>query len=99
MVTIETTTHVGADGILRVEAPVALRNQDVRVVLVVQAHPSQRNDGEQEPATRDGAREARLKVAGIIPPPKGAWNSVPVEALALEIPGSSISETVVNDRR
>ena len=96
MVTVETTTHIGSDGILRLETPVAMRDQDVRVVLVVQEEPPGKATGGKADAG-DKSVEERLKAAGITSPPKGAWHAVPYEPL--ELPGPPISETLVNDRR
>jgi hypothetical protein len=95
MVTVETSAHVGPDGILRVETPVGLRDQDVRVVLVVQEEPSGTSAGARPAA--GNSLEERLKAAGLYSGPKGPWNPVPYEPP--ELPGPPISETLVNDRR
>jgi hypothetical protein len=96
MLTVETTTHIGSDGILRLETPVAIKDHDVRVVLVVQEEPPA-TSAEKKPGEVRTSVAERLKAAGIISPPKGAWNAVPYEPP--DIPGPPISETLVNDRR
>ena len=95
MLTVETSAHVGPDGMLRVETLVGIRDQDVRVVLVVQEEPPEKAGGSKADAGKSVTE--RLKAAGIVSPSAGAWNPVPYEPL--EIPGPPLSETLVQDRR
>ena len=37
---IKLTGHVGSDGILRLELPVDMTDQDLEIVLVIQTHPN-----------------------------------------------------------
>jgi hypothetical protein len=38
---IKLTTHVGQDGVLRLELPIGITNQDLEVVVVVQTHQTE----------------------------------------------------------
>jgi len=98
MVTLETAAHVGSDGILslRLETPSGMRNQDVRVVLLLQEEPSAKT-GEAKATASAANLDERLRAAGIVSPPKGPWNAVHCQPP--ELPGPTISETLVNERR
>jgi hypothetical protein len=43
METIKVKTHVGSDGILKLELPVGFPNTELEVVVVVQSAPAQSN--------------------------------------------------------
>jgi hypothetical protein len=92
METIELSAHVGQDGLLRIEVPVADRNRDVRVSLIV--HPA-----------AQGAPSSSAQGVGAAPietiraPLAGSWNREPVSMLEPKAAGPSTSELLVGDRR
>ncbi|HET6250291.1 MAG TPA: hypothetical protein VFE47_21555 [Tepidisphaeraceae bacterium] len=92
---IETTAHIGSDGMLRLEVPLEQRNRDVRVAVVVESAIAQQRS---EPVDDQwaGVRE-KAKSAGIHTPPAGVVNCGPVEPIVL--PGRSASEILISDRR
>ena len=96
MQVIETTAHVGSDGMLRLEVPLEQRNQDVRVALVVESTPAQKSTPDQTDDRWASVRD-QLEGTGIRVPPPGINNSDPVDPVVL--PGPSASEMLINDRR
>ena len=96
MQVIETTAHVGEDGMLRLEMPLEQRNQDVRVAVVVESTPPRLS---ASAATSDKWSSVRGQpgAAGLRVPPPGVDNPGPVEPVAL--PGPAASQMLVNDRR
>ena len=90
---IEATAHVGGDGILRLEVPVAQRDRDVQVALVVESPPAPAAPGVDKWA----AVRARLEAGGIHVPPPGSGRLEPFELIAL--PGPTASEILIRDRR
>jgi hypothetical protein len=111
MTTIETTAHVGPDGVLRLEVPTGQTEQDVDVVLVFHSQlPAPTAEEPAEPSTaaeplppdpNDPWRDLRKKLAGVkgirIPPP-GSWNRDRPEPLFID-DGKSTSDMLVEDRR
>jgi len=97
MQTIETTAHVGSDGILRVEAPVAIKNQDVCVVLVIQRVSNEARPGARKKRAAEAAKEKERIHPNLAFLRTSGWVPDPYEPLVL--PGPSASETLVNDRR
>ena len=93
---IETTAHVGNDGLLRLEVPLDERNQDVRVTVVVESPlPSAKEaDSIADPWA---PYRAKLEASGVQVPPPGAWH--PRHGDPLRFDGPSVSETLVKDRR
>ena len=47
MISIQTKSHIGADGTLAVPVPTALRETDVEVMLIVQPMPWTKNDPDE----------------------------------------------------
>jgi hypothetical protein len=91
---IETTAHVGSDGVLRLAVPVAQRDRDVHVALVVDsAGPA----ASASPADTWASVRPALEIAGIRVPPPGVDNPGAVKPLSL--PGPSASEMLIRDRR
>jgi hypothetical protein len=111
MTTIETTAHVGSDGVLRLEVPTGQADQDVDVVLVIhRQQPAPAVEGLPElgtaveplpPDPNDPWRDLRKKLAGVkgitIPAP-GSWNLDRPEPLFID-DGRSASDMLVEDRR
>ena len=93
---IETTAHVGADGMLRLEVPLEQRNQNVRVAVVVESTPEQKPKPDQI-NDRWASLRGQLEGTGIRIPLPGIDNPGPVEAVVL--PGASASEMLINCRR
>ena len=93
---IETTAHVGPDGMLRLELPTGNPNQDLHVALVVEPVRSPLATCEQAQDRWASVRQ-RLEAAGLRVPPPGVQNAGPVEPV--ELPGMSASEMLIRDRR
>ena len=93
---IETTAHVGDDGMLRLEMPLEQRNQDVRVAIVVESAPYQ-SPASSPMADKWATVRERADAAGLRVPPSGMDNPGPVEPVTL--PGPSASQMLINDRR
>jgi hypothetical protein len=91
---IETTAHVGPDGMLRLQVPVEQPNRDVQVALVIESPPT---PTPTPVADRWAAVRARLEAGGIHVPPPGLDNPGSVEPESL--PGPSASEILIRDRR
>jgi hypothetical protein len=91
---IETTAHVGPDGMLRLEVPLEQRSQDVRVAVVVEWTPTQQPNPTDD---RWASVRTRLAGTGIRVPPPGVDNCGPVDPV--DLPGPSASEILINDRR
>jgi hypothetical protein len=97
---LETSAHVGSDGILKLELPVGEADRDVQVVVVIEAQRgTETNPASQERASSNRAASVRKEVPGVRFPDAGSWNLCPVEPLRLQKPGPSASEMLVNDRR
>ena len=93
---IETTAHVGPDGMLRLEVPLDERNQDVRVAVVVESAPTRSSQPERSD-DKWAAVRSQLEAAGFRVPPPGCTNSGPVNPI--DLPGPSASEMLISDRR
>ena len=93
METIETTAHVGPDGVLRLEVPVTEKDRDVDVTLVVRPQDT----SSRRPAESAGSRGENG--ASIRLPSPGSWNQETVVPLDLGTSGLSASEMLVRDRR
>ncbi len=94
MKVIETTAHVGSDGMLRLEVPLQRRDQDVHVAVVVE---SPATPPPASAADRWAPLRTSLEAAGIRVPAPGVDNAGPVEPVSL--PGPSASEMLIRDRR
>jgi hypothetical protein len=93
---IETTAHVGSDGLLRLEVAIEQRNQNVRVAVVVESSSAQLpppNGLEDAWA----AVHARLEAGGVRVPSPGTDNAGPVKPV--ELPGTPASQLLIGDRR
>lgn len=94
MTTIETTAHVGPDGVLRLEVPIGQAGQVVKIVLetLPQVPASTAED--------DPWREYRAKAAGAegitLPPPRRKTYR---RVEPIDLPGPSASEILIRDRR
>ena len=93
---IETTAHVGSDGMLRLEVPVEERERDVRVTVVMES-PQPGLPNQASPVDRWASCRTKLESAGIRVPPPGVDNSGPVKAVVL--PAPSASQVLISDRR
>ena len=91
---IETTAHVGSDGMLRVEVPIEQRDRDVNVALIIES-PS----AAVPKASIDkwASVRNRLEIGGLRVPLPGLDNPGPVEPESL--PGVSASQVLIRDRR
>ena len=96
MQVIETTAHVGEDGMLRLEMPLEQHNQDVRVAVVVESTPP-RLPASVSTEDKWSAVRGKLGATGLRVPPPGVDNPGPVEPITL--PGPSASQMLINDRR
>ncbi len=94
MQVIETTAHIGADGMLRIEVPVKRHQGEVRVAVVVESEQAQAVAAAPD---KWSPIRAQLVAAGISVPPLGKENSPQVEPVSL--PGTSASEMLIADRR
>ena len=94
MQVIETTAHVGPDGMLRLEVPTDQKNQDVQIALVVEPVRPQM---EGSTGDRWAPIRERLVAAGLSVPPPGLQNAGRVEPVELQ--GPTASEILVGDRR
>jgi len=93
---IETTAHIGPDGMLRVEVPVDDRDKDVRVAVVVESMAGQ-FPARQGNLDKWAEFRARLEAHGLrVPPP---WIDNPGEISPIALPGPSASEALISDRR
>ncbi|MDD4888995.1 MAG: hypothetical protein PHU85_03625 [Phycisphaerae bacterium] len=92
---IETTAHVGDDGILRLEIPVPERNQDVQVMVTISSPGPQVEDDWAELREKIRKNPELGKIFEL--PPPGRRKYVPFEPN--EMPGPSASEILIRDRR
>jgi hypothetical protein len=104
MTTIETTAHVGPDGVLRLEVPTGQANQDLQVVLEFHSRPAAAapEAGESAPPDLDDPwRDLRKKLVGVkgitLPPPGRRVRKRP-EPIRID-DGKSTSDMLVEDRR
>jgi hypothetical protein len=97
MQTIETTAHVGPDGILRVEAPVAVKDKDVSVVITLRLakRTTGRNERKKEASVKRKNAKREPALGDLRSWPR--WKPSPYVPLAL--PGPSASDMLVSDRR
>ena len=93
---IETTAHIGNDGMLRLEMPLDQPNQDVRVAVVVESAPPFASAPEAI-ADKWVSIRGQAGVSGLRVPPPGLDNPGPVEPVTL--PGLSASQMLINDCR
>ena len=93
---IETTAHIGDDGMLRLEMPLEQRNEDVRVAVVVASAPL-RSITPEAVVDRWASIRVEAGACGLRVPPPGVDNPGPVEPGRL--PWPSASEMLISDRR
>jgi hypothetical protein len=93
---IETTAHIGDDGMLRLEMPLEQRNEDVRIAVVVESAPL-RSPKPEAIVDKWAAIRAQAGASSLRVPPPGVDNPGPVEPVTL--PGPSASEMLISDRR
>jgi hypothetical protein len=91
---IETTAHVGSDGMLRLEVPLEQRDGDVQVAVVVESSPAL---PPTSAADKWAPIRSHLEAAGMRVPPPGLGNAGPIEPVSL--PGPPASELLIRDRR
>jgi hypothetical protein len=91
---IQTTAHVGSDGMLRLQVPTEQRNQDVHVALVVETLTPV---PVEKAADRWEAVREQMIAAGLRVPAPGVRNPGPVQPI--ELSGPTASEILVSDRR
>ena len=97
MTALQTTVHVGPDGILRLEVPVEERDRDVTVTITV-SEPQITSETSAAGAVDPWAPyRARLEAAGLRVPPPGSWNARRIPLLKFD--GPPVSQTLVEDRR
>ncbi len=98
---IETTAHIGEDGMLRLEVPFSQRNFDVRVAVVVESPKlsaeSVSIDSRSSANDPWGPFRDQFKAAGLSAPAPDSWTGRGVAPLQFD--GSSVAETLVEDRR
>lgn len=103
--TIETTAHVGPDGILKLEVPVTQRDQNVNVTLVVQPEVPPGGSAALRPTLehlrRHGELRAKLRAIGaedkIRLAPPGPRHDLALEPV--ELSGPAASQLLIEDRR
>jgi len=102
MQVIETTAHVGSDGMLRIAVAMnERRDQDVRVAVVVDSSPRQSDfvpDDKSSPVADPwAAYSAKLEAAGVAVPPVDSWSTRTTEVLRFD--GIPVAQSLVEDRR
>ena len=56
MISVETTAHIGSDGMLKVEVPTPLSDTDVEVLLVIEPMPARALSASDAPASEESGR-------------------------------------------
>ena len=75
MAAVQTTVHVGADRVLRLELPVEERDCDVTVTVTVDSAQPGQVSGTGRGTDLPAPDFRRLVEAGIRVPPPGSWNA------------------------
>lgn len=97
MTAIQTTVHVGPDGMLRLEVPVEQRNRDVAVTVLVDEAMAGQGAAAQRGHDSWSSSRQQLEAAGVRVPAPGVSNPGPVTPI--DLPGPSASEILIRDRR
>lgn len=97
MTALHATIHVGPDGIVRLEFPVEQRNRDVTVTVTVANAEYAPQPAADVAADPWAPYRERLSAAGMSVPPPGSWTIR--KAPPLRLPGTPVSQTLVEDRR
>lgn len=98
MVTIQKTVHIGNDGVLRLELPLAEKERNVQVVVMVsEATPPAGGGADPWHELRENLSQQPERGNGMILPLPGPskWRDFD----PIELPGPSASEILLRDRR